>query len=255
MPGTRGLPHPAEVCPAASATHELWPRSLRSMPTPQNKTLPLPPPSLPPPSLSPSSSLDHPRRIKSNLINLLGLSRQIESEMVPRLCLLQLCEHPWARRSWARPSPQAWAARPGCRACGSLGLRKHHPPMEVGAEANRLNLAVKKVRSWLGEALRMFTRRVPVSWPHCTRSRGRPLSPLPGSHCGVARDRHRFRVLLPGRGSQRVHQKRIPTLSLTPAPLPGTQQGASTLPLQLTASDQKLPRKAFEVAGGEAAAG
>lgn len=57
--------------------------------------------------------------------------------------------------------------------------------MEVGAEANRLNLAVKKVRSWLGEALRMFTRRVPVSWPHCTRSRGCPLSPLPGSHCGV----------------------------------------------------------------------
>lgn len=251
MPGTRGLPHPAEVCPAASATHELWPRSLRSTPTPQNKkTLPLPPP-----SLSPPSSLDLPRRIKSNLINLLRLSRQIGSEMVPRLCLLQLCERRWARRSWVRTSPQAWAARPGCRACGSLGLRKHHPPMEVGAEANRLNLAVKKVRSWLGEALRMFTRRVPVSWPHCTRSRGRPLSPLPRSHCGVARDRHRFRVLLPGRGSQRVHQKRIPTLSLTPAPLPGTQQGASTLPLQLTASDQKLPRKAFEVAGGEAAAG
>lgn len=65
------------------------------MPTPQNKkTLPLPPP-----SLSPPSSLDLPRRIKSNLINLLGLSRQIKSEMVPRLCLLQLCEHPWARRS------------------------------------------------------------------------------------------------------------------------------------------------------------
>lgn len=143
MPGTRGLPHPAEVCPAASATHELWPRSLRSTPTPQNKTLPLPPPSLPPPSLSPSSSLDHPRRIKSNLINLLRLSRQIGSEMVPRLCLLQLCERRWARRSWVRPSPQAWAARPGCRACGSLGLRKHYPPMEVGAEANRLNLAVK----------------------------------------------------------------------------------------------------------------
>lgn len=51
-----------------------------------------------------------------------------------------------------------------------------------------------------------------------------------GFHCRVTRDRGRFKAFLPDRGSQRLHHKRIPTESLTPARrCGGAQRGSSRL--------------------------